>query len=127
MILCYELSDQEALTLHQVKARDVRAFAASKAFQSGVSLEQSLSACHRKSCNTSTLIQSFSISVQWWLLSRSTTRPRKEEIVYKYVYMYILYICGMWYISILTKKKKKRQKLTCFLWAFSVLFVYEFT
>ena len=37
VILCYELSDQEALTLHQVKAHDVRAFAASKAFQSGVS------------------------------------------------------------------------------------------
>ena len=31
MILCYELSDQEAHTLHQVKAHDVRAFAASKA------------------------------------------------------------------------------------------------
>ena len=45
-ILCYELSDQEALTLHQVKAHDVRAFAASKAFQSGISLEQILSACH---------------------------------------------------------------------------------
>ena len=46
VILCYELSDQEAFTLHQVKAHDVRAFAASKAFQSGVSLEQILSACH---------------------------------------------------------------------------------
>ena len=33
VVLCYELSDQEALTLHQVKAHDVRAFAASKAFQ----------------------------------------------------------------------------------------------
>ena len=32
VILCYELSDQQALTLHQVKAHDVRAFAASKAF-----------------------------------------------------------------------------------------------
>ena len=51
VILCYELSDQEALTLHQVKAHDVRAFAASKAFQSGVSLEQILSACHWKSHN----------------------------------------------------------------------------
>ena len=39
VILCYELSDQEALTLHQVKAHDVRAFAASKAFQSGVSCQ----------------------------------------------------------------------------------------
>ena len=54
VILCHELSDQEALTLHQVKAHDVRAFAASKAFQSGVSLEQILSACHWKSNNTFT-------------------------------------------------------------------------
>ena len=37
-----------------VKAHDVRAFAASKAFQSGVSLEQILSACHWKSHNTFT-------------------------------------------------------------------------
>ena len=27
VVLCYELSDQEALTLHQFKAHDVRAFA----------------------------------------------------------------------------------------------------
>ena len=54
VILCYELSDQEALTLHQVKAPDIRAFAASKAFQSGVSLEQIFSACHLKSHNTFT-------------------------------------------------------------------------
>ena len=44
--LCYELSDQEALTLHQVKAHDVRAFAAAKAFQDGISLDQILAACH---------------------------------------------------------------------------------
>ena len=54
VILCYELSDQEAHILHQVKAHDVRAFAASKAFQSGVSLDQILSACHWKSHNTFT-------------------------------------------------------------------------
>ena len=54
MILCYELSDQQTLALHQVKAHDVGAFAASKAFQSGVSLEQILSACHWKSHNTFT-------------------------------------------------------------------------
>ena len=47
VILCYELSDQEAHTLHQVKAHDVRAFDASKVFQSGVfSLVTVLSACH---------------------------------------------------------------------------------
>ena len=54
VILCYELSDRQAHTLLQVKAHDVRAFAASKAFQSGVSLEQILSACHWKSHNTFT-------------------------------------------------------------------------
>ena len=53
-LLCYELSDQAALTLHQVKAHDVRAFVASKAFQSGISLDQILSACHWKSHNTFT-------------------------------------------------------------------------
>ena len=58
VILCYEFSDQEALTLHQVKAHDVRAFATSKAFQSGVSLEQILSVSHvrqRKRCCDVTL------------------------------------------------------------------------
>ena len=54
VILCYELSDHQAHTLYQVKAHDVRAFAASKAFQSGVSLEQILAACHWKSHNTFT-------------------------------------------------------------------------
>ena len=54
VILCYELSDPEAHTLHQVKSHDVRPFAASKAFQSGVSLEQILSSCYWKSYNTFT-------------------------------------------------------------------------
>ena len=54
VILCYECSDHQAHTLHQIKAHDVRAFAASKAFQSGVSLEQILSACHWRSHNTFT-------------------------------------------------------------------------
>ena len=40
VILYYELSYLETLTLHQLKAHNVRAFAASKAFQSGVSLDQ---------------------------------------------------------------------------------------
>ena len=54
VILCYDLSDQESLTLHQVKVHDVRAFAASKAFQGGISLDQILAACHWKSHNTFT-------------------------------------------------------------------------
>ena len=45
VILCYELSDQEAHSLHQVKGHDVRAFAAPKVLQSGVSLDPILSAC----------------------------------------------------------------------------------
>ena len=53
VILYYELSDQEALTLHEVIAHDVRVFAASKGFRSVVfSLEQLLSACHWKSPNS---------------------------------------------------------------------------
>ena len=63
VILCYELSDQETLTLHQVKAHDGRDFAASQAFQSGVSLEQILSACHWKSHNT--LTQFYLKHVAW--------------------------------------------------------------
>ena len=54
VVLCYDLSDQDSLTLHQVKAHDVRAFAASKAFQGGISLDQILAACHWKSHNTFT-------------------------------------------------------------------------
>ena len=44
VILCYELSDQEAHSLHQVKTHDVGVFAAPKVFQSGVSLDLILSA-----------------------------------------------------------------------------------
>ena len=54
ILLCYQLSNEDAQQLHQVRARDVRAFAASKAFQGGVSLDQILSACHWKSHNTFT-------------------------------------------------------------------------
>ena len=57
-------SDLEALTLHQVEAHDVRAFAASKAFQSGVFLEQLLSACHWKFHNTFT--QFYLKDVAWY-------------------------------------------------------------
>ena len=54
VLLCYQISDCEAQTIHQVRAHDVRAFAASKAFQGGVSLDQILSACHWKAHNTFT-------------------------------------------------------------------------
>ena len=52
--LCYQLSDEQSQNLHQVRAHDFRAFAASKAFQGGVPLDQILSACHWKSHNTFT-------------------------------------------------------------------------
>ena len=76
VVLCYELSDQEALTLHQVKAHDVRAFAASKAFQSGISLDQILSACH------------------WQSLPhpKKTTCMRLKFIIYNYICLTIMYI-----------------------------------
>ena len=77
LILCYELFDQETLTLYQVKPLDVRAFAASNAFQSGaVIVSQSL-----KSRNTSTQFYLKDVTwtdsklflwVQWWLPSIPT-------------------------------------------------------
>ena len=54
VLLCYQLSDQPTQELHQVRAHDVRAFAASQAFQGGISLDQILSACHWKAHNTFT-------------------------------------------------------------------------
>ena len=54
VLLCYQLSDQLAQELHQVRAHDVRAFTASQAFQGGISLDQILSACHWKAHNTFT-------------------------------------------------------------------------
>ena len=48
VLLYYQLSDEEAQNLHQVRAHDVKAFAASTAFQGGVSMDQIFSACHWK-------------------------------------------------------------------------------
>ena len=40
ILLCYKQADQQALDLVQVKGHDIRAFAASKAFYGGVSVDQ---------------------------------------------------------------------------------------
>ena len=52
--ICYKQADQQALDLVHVKAHDIRAFAASKAFYGGVSVDQIMQACHWKSHNTFT-------------------------------------------------------------------------
>ena len=52
VVLCYQQSDEQTQTLHQVRAHDIRAFASSKAFQRGIPLDQILSACHLKSHST---------------------------------------------------------------------------
>ena len=54
ILLCYKQADQQALDLVQVKVHDFRAFAASKAFYSGVSVDQFMQACHWKTHNTFT-------------------------------------------------------------------------
>ena len=54
ILLCYKQTDQQALDLVQVKAHDIRAFAASKAFYGGVSVDQIMQACHWKAHNTFT-------------------------------------------------------------------------
>ena len=54
ILLCYKQADQQAVDLVQVKAHDIRAFAASKAFYGGVSVDQIMQACHWKAHNTFT-------------------------------------------------------------------------
>ena len=54
ILLCYKQADQPALDLVQVKTHDIRAFAASKAFYGGVSVDQIMQACHWKAHNTLT-------------------------------------------------------------------------
>ena len=55
ILLCYKQADQQALDLVQVKAHDIRAFAASKAFYGEwVSVDQIMQACHWKAHNTFT-------------------------------------------------------------------------
>ena len=54
ILLCYKQADQQALDLVQVKAHDIRAIAASKAFYGGVLVDQIMQACHWKAHNTFT-------------------------------------------------------------------------
>ena len=54
ILLCYKQADQQALDVVQVKAHDIRAFVASKAFYSGVSVDQIMRACDWKAHNTFT-------------------------------------------------------------------------
>ena len=54
ILLCYKQADQQALDMVQVKAHDIRAFAASKAFYGGVSVDQIMQACHWKAHKTFT-------------------------------------------------------------------------
>ena len=54
ILLCYKQAEQQALDLVQVKAHDIRAFAASKSFYGGVSVDQIMRACHWKAHNTFT-------------------------------------------------------------------------
>ena len=51
ILLCYKQADQEALDLVQVKVHEIRAFAASKAFYSGVLVDQIMQTCHWKAHN----------------------------------------------------------------------------
>ena len=54
ILLCYKQADQQALHLVQVKTHDIRAFATSKTFYSGVSADQIMQACCWKAHNTFT-------------------------------------------------------------------------
>ena len=54
ILLCYKQADQQSLDLVQVKAHDIRTFAACKAFYGRVSVDQIMQACHWKAQNTFT-------------------------------------------------------------------------
>ena len=54
ILLCYKEADQQSLDLVQVKAHDIRAFVASKAFYGGVLVDQIMQASHWKVHNTFT-------------------------------------------------------------------------
>ena len=54
IILCYKQADQQALDLVQVKAHDIMAFEASKAFYGEISVDQIMQAYHWKAHNTFT-------------------------------------------------------------------------
>ena len=90
VILCYELSDQEALSLHQVKAHDVRAFAASKAFQSGISLDQILSACHWKCHSAFTQVKDVALADSELFHLGPVVAAQQVRRYCIYVNMYIL-------------------------------------
>ena len=53
-LICYKQADQQSLDLVQVKAHDIRAFVASKAFLVGFSVDQIMQASHWKAHNTFT-------------------------------------------------------------------------
>ena len=104
VLLCYQLSDEEAQNLHQVRAHDVRAFAASKAFQGGSRWTRSSQPVTGKLTTLSHsftsrtwlgLIPSFTIWVPLWLLSKSTGISLGLFMMCTYVY----------------KKKKKKRGL----------------
>ena len=95
MLLCYQLSDEEAQNLHQVRAHDVWAFAASKAFQGGVSLDEILSACHWKAHNALTqfYLKTWLGQTQSYISRSCCICPTSPGVIPdQYTYMFIVYI-----------------------------------
>ena len=67
ILLCYKQADQQALDLVQVKAHDIRAFAASKAFYGGVSVDQIMQACHWGAHPLQPSLQESILGSRYWL------------------------------------------------------------
>ena len=78
ILLCYKQADQQALDLVQVKAHDIRAFAASKAFYGGVSVDQIMQACHWKA-HKNMYLGPVVVAQQVLDPSPQTRYPRKEK------------------------------------------------
>ena len=71
ILMCYKQVDQQALDLVQVKAHDIRAFVASKAFYTGVSVDQMMQL------------------VTGWGTTPSQILSKRPKLVKKQQYMYL--------------------------------------
>ena len=79
--MCYKQVDQQALYLAQVRAHNIRAFTAYKAFYDGALVDQIMQACHYNTltiCYLKDLTWSDNDNnmwVWWWQLNNSSCFP----------------------------------------------------
>ena len=99
-MLAYQGSDLETQNLSKVKAHDVRSIAASLAFKGGVSLDQILGACFRKSHTTFT---NFYLKDVAWKSKEGSEYSLGSVVSYSSIVVCIAYIYKYKYNSFLVE------------------------